>query len=215
MVRNPKIYLMDEPLSNLDAQLRTQTRTQIVQWQHQLATTTVYVTHDQTEAMTMGSRIAVMNRGCLQQVATPLTVYREPANIFVAGFIGEPQMNFFPCVPTVALGRTSLVGEGFCLSLPPQFQGVPLPPRLTIGIRPEHLVLNGQDPVFQGRVEFVETLGRETLIFCATPSGPLRVRLTSECPRPDESCGFAVQAFHLFDETSGLSIKPSRLVVSE
>jgi multiple sugar transport system ATP-binding protein len=96
MARNPQVFLMDEPLSNLDAKLRAETRAQIVKLQRQLETTTIYVTHDQTEAMTMGDRIAVMNGGKIQQLATPLELYNYPANLFVAEFIGSPPMNFLP-----------------------------------------------------------------------------------------------------------------------
>ncbi|NJN86124.1 MAG: hypothetical protein HC881_07155 [Leptolyngbyaceae cyanobacterium SL_7_1] len=96
MARNPQLFLMDEPLSNLDAKLRTETRAQIVQLQRRLGITTIYVTHDQTEAMTMGDRIAVMNAGEIQQLASPLELYHHPANRFVAAFIGSPPMNFLP-----------------------------------------------------------------------------------------------------------------------
>jgi len=201
MVRNPKLYLMDEPLSNLDAQLRTQTRTQIVQWQHELATTTIYVTHDQTEAMTMGTRIAVMNRGYLQQVDTPLKIYREPANLFVAGFIGEPQMNFLPC----QWDGECLIGEGFTLPLPEHYQGVKLPELLILGIRPEYVYLTNENMIFKGTVQLLETLGRETLVYCNIPGGALHLRLNTE-PYPEIglSVGLGVDpvGIHLFERTS-------------
>ena len=98
IVRKPQVYLMDEPLSNLDAKLRVQTRTELAELQARLAVTTVYVTHDQVEAMTMGHRVAVLRDGLLQQCDTPYALYHEPANLFVAGFIGSPAMNMFPCV---------------------------------------------------------------------------------------------------------------------
>ncbi|MEL7226936.1 MAG: ABC transporter ATP-binding protein, partial [Cyanobacteria bacterium J06576_12] len=144
MARNPQAFLMDEPLSNLDAKLRTETRAQIVSLQQQLGTTTIYVTHDQTEAMTMGDRIAVMNQGKIQQVAPPLELYRHPANRFVAAFIGSPPMNFLPV--TVKAGQ--LVHPNFSVALPESWQSAIAPytnQPLTLGIRPEHIAL-GQTP---------------------------------------------------------------------
>ncbi len=206
MIRNPKLYLMDEPLSNLDAQLRTQTRTQIVQWQQQLATTTIYVTHDQTEAMTMGTRIAVMNQGYLQQVATPLEIYRQPANTFVAGFIGEPAMNLFPVQAIVREAQGYLVGDGFTLLLPETVPIDRLPPTLTLGIRPEHLTVNPTQGIFQATVNVVETLGRETQVFCEAQAGAMRLRVDAEqTMHPGEQLRLGVQSefIHLFDAQTG------------
>src|SRR5205814_6993436 len=115
----PKVFLMDEPLSNLDAQLRVQTRAELIKLHRRLGITTVYVTHDQVEAMTMGDRIAVMSNGIIQQCDKPLTLYNHPANLFVAGFIGSPAMNFAP-VQIVAEGDTLIAqAEGFKVTLPP------------------------------------------------------------------------------------------------
>jgi multiple sugar transport system ATP-binding protein len=160
IARNPQVFLMDEPLSNLDAQLRSETRSQLVQLQHQLQTTTIYVTHDQTEAMTMGSRIAVLRGGIIQQVDTPINIYRTPANVFVAGFIGSPPMNFLP----VFAQNHTLVGKYLNSSLPwqPSYQ-VPSDRDLILGFRPEHLqpVSSGVAHL-SGRVKLVESLGSDT-----------------------------------------------------
>ena len=144
IVREPAAFLMDEPLSNLDAALRVQTRAEILKLQRRLGTTTIYVTHDQIEAMTMGNRIAVMNKGVLQQVGTPEEVYTSPANTFVATFIGSPAMNLVP---------SAMVGLDDAREL--------------VGIRPEHLALaTGKlDSVqFEAVVEVVEYLGNEQLV---------------------------------------------------
>ncbi|NJR65887.1 MAG: ATP-binding cassette domain-containing protein [Leptolyngbyaceae cyanobacterium CRU_2_3] len=139
MARDPQVFLMDEPLSNLDAKLRTETRTQIVNLQRKLGTTTVYVTHDQTEAMTMGDRIAVMNAGQIQQIASPLELYNRPANQFVAEFIGSPPMNFIPVQVKAPL---LIQHPQFRLTLPENWVGALRPydgRSLLLGIRPEHL----------------------------------------------------------------------------
>jgi ABC-type sugar transport system ATPase subunit len=145
LVREPQVFLMDEPLSNLDAKLRTQTRGEIRRLQHEVGVTTVYVTHDQVEAMTMGDRIAVMNNGVLEQVGTPEELYERPANRFVAGFIGSPAMSFF--------NPAELGLNGDARSA-------------VAGVRPEHARpwREGLLGPLQGRVAFVEALGRETFV---------------------------------------------------
>ena len=165
IVRDPKAFLMDEPLSNLDAKLRVQMRTEVSRIQNRLETTTVYVTHDQTEAMTLGDRVAVMRKGVLQQVGSPQELYDEPRNIFVAGFIGSPAMNFMP-----------VEISGDTAKLP--FTEVQLPDRirqalesasakeLVAGIRPEHfedaaLVGDQPGPKFEVRVDILESMGSE------------------------------------------------------
>ncbi|WP_422678770.1 ABC transporter ATP-binding protein [Chamaesiphon minutus] len=156
---------MDEPLSNLDAKLRAETRTQIVKLQRQLGTTTIYVTHDQTEAMTMGDRIAVMNQGQIQQVATPLEIYNHPANIFVAQFIGSPPMNLIPVQAKLPL---SIGNKQFRMTLSAEWEtildgyvGKPL----LMGIRPEHFTLGlPATKNFRGTIETVEALGNDTYI---------------------------------------------------
>src|ERR1700754_2070496 len=140
IVRNPRAFLMDEPLSNLDAKLRVQMRGEIARLQKRLGTTTVYVTHDQTEAMTLGDRVVVMHGGVAQQIGTPTELYERPVNLFVAGFIGSPAMNFFPATLT-AMGLTLPFGE---VTLAPDVQqviaGHPEPETVIVGVRPEHLL---------------------------------------------------------------------------
>ncbi|MBH8574525.1 ATP-binding cassette domain-containing protein, partial [Nostocaceae cyanobacterium CENA369] len=165
IARNPQVFLMDEPLSNLDAKLRAETRAQIVKLQRQLETTTIYVTHDQTEAMTMGDRIAIMNQGQIQQVASPLELYNRPANRFVAEFIGSPPMNFIPVEFHAPLLITN---SQFRLTLP-EIWGTALQKydgqTLILGIRPEHLSLalpaTKNLPV---QVDLVENLGNDSFI---------------------------------------------------
>src|SRR4029077_18829520 len=142
IVREPAVFLMDEPLSNLDAKLRVQTRAQIARLHQRLQTTVVYVTHDQVEAMTMGTRIAVMNDGLLQQVGTPQALYDTPVNRFVAGFIGSPAMNFVDASLIGSGDGSTLEGADFNVPLPPRLRGSVGPTigrKLVAGIRPEHL----------------------------------------------------------------------------
>jgi multiple sugar transport system ATP-binding protein len=165
MARNPQVFLMDEPLSNLDAKLRAETRSQIVKLQRQLETTTIYVTHDQTEAMTMGDRIAVMNAGQIQQLATPLELYNRPTNQFVAGFIGSPPMNF---LPVQVKSPFLITNDPFRLTLPAHWENALTPydgSTLTLGIRPEHLSVGMPAPKnLHVKVELVEALGSETYL---------------------------------------------------
>ncbi|MEV3959572.1 sn-glycerol-3-phosphate ABC transporter ATP-binding protein UgpC [Nocardia sp. NPDC050193] len=158
IVRDPQVFLMDEPLSNLDAKLRVQTRTQIAQLQRRLATTTVYVTHDQVEAMTMGDRVAVMRDGLLQQCAAPRDLYRNPANVFVAGFMGSPAMNLFTLPVTDGAVRIG----GFSLPLPRSVADA-AGASVTVGIRPEHL--EAGDSGIEIEVDVVEELGSDAFIY--------------------------------------------------
>ena len=171
IVRNPKAFLMDEPLSNLDAQLRVQMRTEISRLQHALNVTTVYVTHDQTEAMTLGDRVAVMSNGVLQQYASPNELYGQPANLFVAGFIGSPAMNLFDgtiadgAVDT-ALGRIPLVD-----AVRRRLEHANADRDVVVGIRPEHIFdgpavseADGERYGFDADLEVVESLGSDVLV---------------------------------------------------
>lgn len=173
IARDAQVFLMDEPLSNLDAKLRAETRTQIVKLQRQLGTTTIYVTHDQTEAMTMGDRIAVMNKGQIQQVDTPLEIYNHPTNIFVAQFIGSPPMNLIPVrvkpPQSNALPSATAIGNNqFRITMSQEWEAklreyAERP--LLVGIRPEHLTLGlPATKNFHGIVETVEALGNDTYI---------------------------------------------------
>ena len=190
IARNPQVFLMDEPLSNLDAKLRAETRAQIVKLQRQLETTTIYVTHDQTEAMTMGDRIAIMNQGQIQQVASPLELYNHPNNRFVAEFIGTPPMNFIP----VEFHAPLLITHSqFRLTLP-EIWANPLQKydgqTLILGIRPEHLNLGvPATKNLQVQVDLVENLGNDAFITATIVDdqselsdmiNPLQVRVPAE-----------------------------------
>ncbi|WP_435741105.1 trehalose ABC transporter ATP-binding protein SugC [Mycobacterium tuberculosis] len=178
IVRHPKAFLMDEPLSNLDAKLRVQMRGEIAQLQRRLGTTTVYVTHDQTEAMTLGDRVVVMYGGIAQQIGTPEELYERPANLFVAGFIGSPAMNFFPARLT-AIGLTLPFGE---VTLAPEVQGViaahPKPENVIVGVRPEHIqdaaLIDAYQRIraltFQVKVNLVDSLGADKYLYFTTES---------------------------------------------
>jgi multiple sugar transport system ATP-binding protein len=222
MARNPQVFLMDEPLSNLDAKLRAETRAQIVKLQRQLGTTTIYVTHDQTEAMTMGDRIAVMNAGQIQQLATPLELYNQPANRFVAEFIGSPPMNFLP----VHVQGNTLTHPLFSLELPgswsadlASYQGR----SLTLGVRAEHFieVSASQDRrpnQFPVQVELVEALGHETYLAVRLDqpdSDPdLASKLLQVRVNPDSGIKVGdhqlltmqTEKIHLFDPDTGLNV---------
>jgi multiple sugar transport system ATP-binding protein len=186
IVRDPAVFLMDEPLSNLDAKLRAQMRTELQRLQEDLGVTTVYVTHDQTEAMTMGDRIAVLNDGRLQQVGTPLECYHEPANLFVAGFIGEPSMNVFE----MRVDGEELVGEEFTYPLSSETREALGDVReVTLGIRPEDVEVltgaengrrdgdSGDEPDRDGRHDFrtivdvVEPVGDGNNVYLAFDEG--------------------------------------------
>jgi multiple sugar transport system ATP-binding protein len=179
LVRRPAVFLFDEPLSNLDAQLRVHMRAELHKLHQQLDATMIYVTHDQVEAMTLGDRIAVLKSGVLQQVDAPLTVYEKPTNRFVAGFLGSPSMNF---VEALVDGGAVRVGEarwpaepGLAAALAGR-GGT----KLQGGVRPEHLALSDAPDALRGTVEFTELLGAETLLYVQTSAGRLVVRVAPE-----------------------------------
>jgi len=181
MARQPSVFLMDEPLSNLDAKLRASTRTQIVDLQRQLGTTTLYVTHDQVEAMTMGHRIAVLNQGRLQQLGTPMELYRWPSNLFVAQFIGSPPMNVLPIrvgpSSSLLLGERRVSLDGPLSTVLPALEGQ----ALTAGIRPEHLkVAPATNRNLPAEVSHSEVLGNEQLITCRLLDGSHLVQVRAE-----------------------------------
>jgi multiple sugar transport system ATP-binding protein len=217
MARDPQVFLMDEPLSNLDAKLRAQTRAQIVQLQRQLGTTTIYVTHDQTEAMTMGDRIAVLNGGEIQQIAAPLELYQTPANRFVAEFIGSPPMNF---INVVVKENTHLAHKHFSFTLPQAWQTVLQPyegKEITLGIRPEHLSISPLSPQnIPVEVALVEALGHETYLSCIleqegidTPYLQARIAPDRIVQRGDR-IGLAInpEQIHIFEIKSGVALRP-------
>jgi multiple sugar transport system ATP-binding protein len=170
IVRQPKVFLMDEPLSNLDAKLRVQTRSQIAELQRRLGVTTVYVTHDQVEAMTMGHRVAVLAGGVLQQCDTPRELYDNPVNQFVAGFIGSPAMN----LQTVPLTDGGVRVAGTTLPLPASIRNAATQAglsKLVLGIRPEHLHLANGAGELPGEVLLVEDLGADALLHVRLTEG--------------------------------------------
>lgn len=210
MARNPQVFLMDEPLSNLDAKLRTETRAQIVNLQRQLGITTIYVTHDQVEAMTMGDRIAVMNQGQIQQLAPPLDLYRYPANRFVASFIGSPMMNFLPVQVKSPL---VISHRDFRLTLPGAWEEIltPYDGKMVIcGIRPEHLSISLPAPKnLPVRVLRVEALGSDTYLTVQMDDLTLQVRVEPDrTVRIGEELWLAIASdnIHLFDANTEQSL---------
>jgi len=184
IVREPRAYLMDEPLSNLDARLRVQMRGELKRLQHQLGTTTIYVTHDQAEAMTLASRVAVMKKGRLQQFDTPLNIYNHPANRFVAEFVGSPSMNF-------------IEGEG-----------------VTKGIRPEHIqvLTTPEDGALEARVYVTELMGNETFVFLSVGENRLIARAPADFRADVDTkvwLRLATEKIHRFDPSTGI-ILPQR-----
>jgi multiple sugar transport system ATP-binding protein len=197
IVRRPQVYLMDEPLSNLDAKLRVQTRAELVELQTRLAVTTVYVTHDQVEAMTMGHRVAVLRDGELQQVEAPSTLYHEPANLFVAGFIGSPAMNLLP----VSVDRSIKVAG---TEIP--IGGAVSGDSATIGFRPETVTIGDDGPI-PARIRLVEDLGSEVFVhlIIAHEGEDRRIVAKVDPPfagRPDDNVRLKLRGkVHLFDAT--------------
>jgi multiple sugar transport system ATP-binding protein len=182
IVRNPKVFLFDEPLSNLDAQLRAQMRLELKQLRQRVPTTSIFVTHDQVEAMTLGDRLVVMKDGLVQQVGTPLELYRHPANRFVAGFIGSPAMNFMDVKVAADGDRLALAGDGLRLQVPARLApglGARIGGSACLGIRPQHIRLGtpgSDDQVgLQGVLTVTEQLGDEQLIAIRVGAGELRI----------------------------------------
>src|SRR5438105_11655826 len=217
IVREPQVFLMDEPLSNLDAKLRVETRANITKLHQRIQTTVIYVTHDQTEAMTMGSRIAVLNGGIIQQLGAPQELYDHPSNLFVAGFIGSPSMNFFNGAKVVSEGNTTkVVLEGIGqVEVPPLYKEqarAAAGKNLTFGLRPESLEdqallapeLRGS--AIDGTVDVVENLGSELLVYLTSGGKTILARLN---PRSEASVGSKMKLhvenehIHLFDSDSG------------
>jgi multiple sugar transport system ATP-binding protein len=216
IARDAQVFLMDEPLSNLDAKLRAETRTQIVKLQRQLGTTTIYVTHDQTEAMTMGDRIAVMNQGQIQQVDTPLEIYNHPANLFVAQFIGSPPMNLIPVQVKLPL---SIGNKEFRITLAEEWKillNEYTNRPIVMGIRPEHLTIGlPATKNFRGIVETVEALGNDTYIAVKVQdleqaNLTLQVRVAPDklvVVGEEVWLSVAIDKVHLFDRDTGLAIR--------
>ncbi len=206
-VGRPKVFLMDEPLSNLDAKLRAQTRIELVELHERVGTTVVYVTHDQVEAMTMATRVAVMTMGKLQQVGTPQEVYARPINTFVAQFIGTPPMNCFP--GTIAADASCIEVEGGTLPLPAGLVSIPAAgSTITVGVRPEHLQVSAEGSLGVV-VRAVEWLGHECLISASVGESTIVIR---EVGMSGNQTGQGVRLsadpanVHLFDPNTTLRI---------
>ncbi|MBK9376373.1 MAG: sn-glycerol-3-phosphate ABC transporter ATP-binding protein UgpC [Holophagales bacterium] len=209
ITRKPAVFLFDEPLSNLDAKLRVQMRAEISKLQNRLKTTTVYVTHDQVEAMTMGHRIAIMKDGKLQQVGTPLEVYEQPANLFVAAFIGTPPMNFVKA--TLEGGGTTLKTPSFSLPVAQSYRALTAGKdgkSLVVGIRAENLSdgsrpVRGESARIPATVEVVEPLGHEVLVYARIGGDDLIVAKVDphRAPAMDQKIELVVEleSLHLFD----------------
>jgi len=204
IVREPRAYLMDEPLSNLDARLRVQMRGELKRLQHQLGTTTIYVTHDQAEAMTLASRVAVMKKGRLQQFDTPMNIYNHPANRFVAEFVGSPSMNFVDG----EISAGAFVSDAFRMELDAaQLSELAGQSRVTMGIRPEHIevLTSPQDGAIAASVYVTELMGNETFVFLSVGQHRLIARAPAEFRAEVESrvwIRLANEKAHFFDPVS-------------
>jgi sn-glycerol 3-phosphate transport system ATP-binding protein len=205
IVREPAVFLFDEPLSNLDAKLRVQMRFEIKRLHQRICTTSVYVTHDQVEAMTLGDRLIVMNSGRAEQIGRPIDVYERPATTFVAGFIGSPAMNMLPAQLAADARSVELAGFRIAVDGPSEHAGQ----QVTVGIRPEHIGrAQGEGDALQFLVEFVEALGADTLAYGSLAKG--RLHLTVRLPGSSRvaagdslSLVASSENLHLFDVKSG------------
>jgi multiple sugar transport system ATP-binding protein len=203
IVRNPKVFLLDEPLSNLDAKLRGQTRIELQKLHRDLETTFIYVTHDQVEAMTMGDRIAIMNAGILQQVGTPGEIYDHPANLFVAGFIGSPTMNFVPATTQNGTAKAS----GFEVKLPTPVSAT----KGTLGFRPEAVTDRVADEAntMQMKVDVVERLGSDQFLYGKVGADAVTARVDPRMkvdPGDTVKLGLDTRTLHFFDAETELAL---------
>jgi multiple sugar transport system ATP-binding protein len=219
IAREPQVFLMDEPLSNLDAKLRAQTRAEIIKLQNDLKRTTVYVTHDQVEAMTMGTRIVVMKDGVIQQVATPRELYDNPGNLFVAGFIGSPQMNFITGNIVNEEGRFYFTNKRMKLNIPEKFndrfEKARTVRNVVLGVRPEHVILRPEMPTEEAdgfilaSVQMTEATGADSYVYATF--GDTRIIGRTDpliVYKPDDklAVGFNLNRIHFFDENSGVAV---------
>jgi multiple sugar transport system ATP-binding protein len=217
IVRQPKLFLFDEPLSNLDAKLRVSMRAELIKLHKRLEATMIYVTHDQTEAMSMGDRLIVLKDGIVQQIGTPLEIYDRPANQFVASFIGSPPMNFLNCALVEREGRLFLTGDGLNVKLPAEKRALPRVVRdqslpIVLGIRPEDFSERrssdgaADSNVIQARVNFLEPLGSEVLATCSVGAHEIIVRLSPRSGvKSDEMIELVIdmERARLFDPATG------------
>jgi multiple sugar transport system ATP-binding protein len=210
IVRDPAVFLFDEPLSNLDAKLRVQMRSEIKSFHQKVGTTSIYVTHDQIEAMTLADRIVVLNAGRIEQIGSPTDLYQTPANLFVAGFIGSPAMNVLDAeiVAGPAGGPTARLADGTLLPLVADLAVAP-GTAVSIGVRPEHLLLTGDGAVLPGRVEHVEPTGAQThvLLDCA---GRAVTAVVNDLTHLDHGAEVSLRVdparIHVFSKTDGRRI---------
>lgn len=210
IVRDPAVFLFDEPLSNLDAKLRVQMRSEIKMLHQRVGTTSIYVTHDQVEAMTLADRIVVLNAGMIEQVGTPLELYRQPANLFVAGFIGSPAMNFLKAViePSKGDARSARLEDGTSIRLHPRSRVEP-GLEVTLGLRPEHLS-PGKRKDLSGRIRMIEPTGAQTHVTFELSGQPLTAIVDGSFPVTlDTPFNAAVvpDQVHVFDRSTGLSLR--------
>ena len=218
MVRNPAVFLLDEPLSNLDAKLRTSMRTEIIKLHKKLATTFIYVTHDQTEAMTMGDRIVVMKDGVIQQVDSPQNLYKHPQNMFVAGFIGSPQMNFLDATVLKRDGKLVLSLADNELDITDPFESRKeitgyLDKPVKLGIRPEDVTVdskfikNNPDKVLTAKLEVSELMGSESYLYLDYSGQKLTARVDADSTTNETvELGILTDRLHLFDPNSTVNI---------
>ncbi|MTK13129.1 MAG: sn-glycerol-3-phosphate ABC transporter ATP-binding protein UgpC [Clostridiaceae bacterium] len=218
IVREPQVFLMDEPLSNLDAKLRVQMRTEISKLHNKLQTTFIYVTHDQTEAMTLGSRIVVMKDGIIQQVDTPQQIYNNPINMFVAGFIGSPQMNFIQCKLEETDGKISINFDEESIILPENNAKIVkdkgyVGKEVVLGIRPENIyegvTSESENMVIEARVELTELMGAETYIYLSKGKSNITAKVSgcSEAKIGDNlKITLNINKNHIFDKDTEMTI---------
>lgn len=214
IVRQPKVFLFDEPLSNLDAKLRVQMRAEISKLHDRLQATIIYVTHDQTEAMTMGDRIVVLNQGMIQQIDDPLSLYHSPKNRFVAGFIGSPPMNFVEGTLQLESGNLFFKSQGFSLKIPERIYKTLQEydsTEVTFGVRPEDILARDipEDAAVEAQVEVVEPLGSEIILYLTVGGQTLVGKVDSDInPETNTSLliGFNMSRCHFFDTKRGQTI---------
>jgi multiple sugar transport system ATP-binding protein len=219
IVRNPKVFLFDEPLSNLDAKLRVQMRIEIKKVHQKVRTTTVYVTHDQVEAMTLADRVVVMNKGRIEQIGTPNELYHKPATRFVAGFIGSPAMNFIPCRLEDAGGKLNIrLTDRISFPLPAaragRYNALPRTDKLLLGIRPEHLTesnahLEPGVETFDTVLDVTEPMGMETLVYFGLEGTPICGRVNPNAGAKDGApmrLAMDLNNMHLLNEETGVVV---------
>ncbi|MDQ6645752.1 MAG: sn-glycerol-3-phosphate ABC transporter ATP-binding protein UgpC [Pseudomonadota bacterium] len=219
LVRNPRVFLLDEPLSNLDAKLRLSMRVEIARLHRQLKATMIYVTHDQIEAMTLGQRIVVLDGGVIQQIDTPMNLYDQPANLFVAGFIGSPAMNRVQGILQCGSHWTLATANGDIVLGQPAQSAAWLPWRdreVVLGIRPEDLQpAQGVDAAFSARIEVLEPVGNEIFVNLRHGAEALVSRVAPrQLPEPGSMLPLALagERLHLFDPASGARVRPGAVV---